>query len=252
MRLLHIKVKPGELPRLQQFYDSAVFTALEQTPGCHYACLIQSNRQKDETISMTLWDSKEHADEYELSGAFQALLEQMRPYVPNSSEWAIQLSKDLTLEYAPVSEEPTVKTYAITASGGGLLTLSKRFTPMHMRIVSVRIHPAMESEFRRLYESEIIPVLQTVKGCRYVYLTQNIGDKTEGISITVWESKEDADRYEQTGLYDLLKSKVKHTFTEMYQWKLELEKSQSGALASTNDDVLTDGYRMVTGKSFER
>lgn len=250
MRLLHIKLKPDDLPELHTFYDSAVFAALQQTPGCRYACLIQSNRRKEETISMTLWDTKEHADGYERSGIFQKLLDQMRPRLSDSSEWMIQLSKDLTLEYAPVAEQPTAKTYAVTAIAGGMPPPSKSLAPMHMRIVSVRIDPEKVAEFLRLYELEVLPVLKKVKGCRYVYLTQNAGDKTEWISITIWERKEDADRYEQAGMYDLLKSKVKHTFTEMYQWQMELEKSQAGAVVSSNDDVLTDGYRIVTGRGF--
>ena len=98
MRLLQVKVKPetsGDLPRI---YNEKIIPALQQTIGCLYASLIQSVDHPDESISMTLWDTPDHAEAYEQGGLFQRLLHEAEPYLAETSEWKIQLSQDFTLE----------------------------------------------------------------------------------------------------------------------------------------------------------
>jgi heme-degrading monooxygenase HmoA len=104
-------------------------------------------------------------------------------------------------------------------------------------------------EFKKLYADIIIPTLKKTPGCQYAYLTESMQEENQIISLTIWDSKEDADRYEKSGRFKELVEKVKHTFSELYQWKMALEK-ETGKKAKTSEDLEVSRYSVVTGKSF--
>ena len=198
---------------------------------------------------MTLWDTMEHAEAYEKGGMFQHLLNEINPYLSESSEWKIQLSKDFTLEYTPVPEEPVVKSYKIATPPAGQPMLADQASALYVRIVSINLKPGSIEEFARLYNTEILPVLHKVEGCLYAFLTEGIQERNEVISVTIWDSKTAADVYEATGLFNKLTRKVQHTFSELYQWKLAAER-RSAVQVSSTEDLSVSGYNVVSGKIF--
>ena len=250
MRLVQAKYKPESLSKIRQIYDEDIIPRLQTMPGCLCVCLIKSDFQRDEGVSLTLWDSKNHAEAYEKSGVFQELLNKVKPYLADSSEWRIQLSQDLELEYQPVPEEPVVKSYPTVAQTDEKIPAHDLTSMMYLRILSLKIKPGEMDQFRKLYVNEIIPTLRAVRGCRYAFLTENIEERNEALSVTIWNSKQDADDYEKRGTFDKLKKKVQHTFTDLYQWKIALEKEHRGHVV-TSEDPAAKTYTMVTGKSFQ-
>lgn len=249
MRVFQARVKPERLSELRRMYEEKVIPALQNVTGCLFASLMQSEAQPDECISLTLWDEQSHAEAYASSELFQSLLQEARPYFADSVEWKIQLSKELTLEYEPVPEEPTVKSYSVTMPSSETIIAQEQHQSMFVRIVSPKIRPGMMEEFKRIYAEEILPALREVKGCRYAYLTEGTKDKNEVISVTIWDSQQDAENYETGGMFDRLKEKVKHTFSELYQWKMKLEKD-IGKQVVTSEDMTVKHYHVVTGKGF--
>jgi heme-degrading monooxygenase HmoA len=199
---------------------------------------------------MTLWDTLEHAEAYEQGGQFQKLMNEVTPYLSNSSEWKIQLAKDFTWEYVPAHEEPIVKSFKVTSSESGNPPMNGENTPWYIRILSVRLKPGKTEEFASLYNTEILPVLHQVEGCRYAFLTEGVEEQNEVISVTIWDRKEAADVYEATGLFRKLTRKVQHTFSELYQWKLSVEK-RSAVQVTSSEDLTVSGYNVVTGKRFQ-
>jgi len=248
MRLLQVHTKSDSLPVLPMLYNDNILPELRKAPGCLYGGLIQNIRNPEECISMTLWDTPEHAESYEQSGMFQRLLTQAETYFSDSQEWRVQLSKDVTLEYSPIQEEPLVKSYTIAAASRdtvGTLDHGR----MYIRILSIKLLPGKLEEFARLYNELIIPALRSVSGCRYAFLTEGIEERNEVFSVTIWDKKEDADLYETKGIFDTLKKKVQHTFSELYQWKLAADKSSQKRIA-TSDDMIARGYEVVAGRGF--
>ena len=67
MRLVQAKYKPDSLSKIRQIYNESIIPRLQTMPGCLCVCLIKSELQTDEGISLTLWDSKEQAEDYEKS-----------------------------------------------------------------------------------------------------------------------------------------------------------------------------------------
>jgi len=249
MRVWQARVKPERLPEIRQVYEEKVIPSLQNVSGCLFASLMQSEGQPDECVSMTLWDGQAHAEAYARSDLFRSLVDELRPFLADSTEWKIQLSKELTLEYGPVQEEPTVKSYSVAEPTAEKIMAREQPQLMYVRVVSPKIRPGMMDEFKRIYADEILPVLREVRGCRYAYLTEGTKDKNEVISVTIWDSQKDAEDYETGGIFDLLKEKVRHTFSELYQWKMKLEK-ESGKPVVTSEDMMVKHYNVVTGKSF--
>ena len=250
MRLVQIEVKDGALPGLRDFYTRHTIPTLHQVKGCRYAGLMQSVHHPEQCISLTLWDSQEDAHAYESGGVYKQLLEDTRPYLSESSEYKIQLSEDLTIEYVPVHQEPLVKTYPIAARSEVPASGRDEGTAIWLRIVSLKILPGRMDEFKRLYAEHSIPALRGVKGCRYVYLLESDERSHEVLSVTSWDSKQDAEAYENSGLFEQLLEAQKHTLSGLYQWKRSLGKVEASHSA-TSEDVMVEHYTVLTGKNFK-
>ena len=246
MRLVQAKYQPAALSIIRKIYDEKIIPQLQKMKGCLFACLIKSENDPDEGISLTLWDSQENAESYVKSGAFQALLDEIKPFFSDSSEWKIQLGKDMKVEYQAVQEEPIIKSY-------NTVMASKQETPsegrQYLRILSLNIQSGKMEQFRKIYKEEISPELKKVHGCRYAYLTTGSENQNEAISITIWEDRKDAENYEKEMFHNLL-TKAKHTLSDLYQWKMALEQEKKWQVM-TSDDVSVKYYSVVSGKGFK-
>lgn len=249
LRLVHVRIKSETLPVAQQLYNEKIASRLEDVPGCLYAGLMLSEHHRDECISMTLWDSWEHAEGYVKSGLFKELMGEALPYLSDTSEWKIRLSRELELEYRPVRQEPVVKSYTMTAQTDSEVPPQDAGERMYLRIVSAKVQPRKMDELREIYSKEIIPVLRATRGCRYAYLTQGMEETNEAISVTIWSTREYANAYDQSGGFAELLDKVRHTFSEAYQWKMALEREFSVDVVSSGDPDI-EGYSIVAGKRF--
>ncbi len=246
MRLVRIKVKMDGLRGLVSHYESRVIPTLAHVEGCRYAGLMQSVLHPDQCLSLTMWNEQSDAEAYEESGVFASLLDEVKPFFVESSEFQIRLSENLTLEYAPVPEEPVVSAMPVTASNTGR---QHSGGPRWLRTVALKIRPGKVEEFRRIYIDQVIPALRDVPGCRYIYLTEDPAKPNEVISITSWESEQDAKKYEQSGLFQKLLESQKDLLTDLYQWKREQEKDHVSRVA-TSDDLMVEQYTVLTGKDF--
>ena len=250
MRIVEINVSPEKFPGFRKLFDERILPALKRLHGCISANLMQSQSNQDEYLSITLWDQQESAESYEQSGLFQELLEEARPFLAESSEWKVQLSKDLKLEYKPVEQDPVVKSYPVVAETGDPEESRGSALLKHMRVVSLHIELDKQEEFRQLYNNTIIPALIKVDGCLYAYLVEDQQQEEAFYSVTVWQSRQDAENYEQSGLFEALTEKTKHTFSALYQWKIQLEKEAHSKLA-TSEDMKLNHYEFVTGQKFQ-
>ena len=249
MRMLQVVVNPDKVAELQQMYEREVIPRLQTTPGCLYVGLTKSVRDADEYISMTLWESQKHAEEYAQSSVFAELMKGAEPYLAGSSEWRLHLSKDNVLEYEPVPVDPVVHAYSIAEQKVANVIPKQRVGPLFVRIVSPQVRPGKLEEFKRIFREEVIPVVRAAEGCLYAALTETANDSEHPVSLTVWNSLHDAEQYEQSGVFKALTAKVEQTFSGVYQWKMQLEK-ETKSHATTSDDMSVSGYQVVTGKSF--
>lgn len=247
MRLVHAGINPETILEFQTVYETTIIPRLEQATGCLYIGLIILEPDHDEGISITLWDLLEHLEKYERSGAYKKNLKAVRPYLTGASEEKIQLSADMKLEYVTAQEDPTtVKLYETVAQLDTEIPAKSYLE--NLRLLTVKIQPGKMEEFRKIYTEDVIPVLKTVKGCRNAMLTTGIEERNEAMSITFWNSKQDIDEYERSGLFDWLNNKVKHTFTGLYRWKMAVDEQQDKH-AVTSEDQTIQYYSVLVGRS---
>ena len=83
---------------------------------------------------------------------------------------------------------------------------------MFARLTIVQVNIDKLDETRKIYEESVIPAAKSRKSYRGAYLLTD--RKTgKGISITLWDSEEDAIANEQSGYYQEQVGKFKDFFT---------------------------------------
>ena len=85
---------------------------------------------------------------------------------------------------------------------------------MFVRMTFTKIDPASAEAVRALYyRDEIWGVLDRQKGHRFHYLLESVDVAGEGVSVTAWDSSEDAEAYETSGAYEELVAKFRNFYT---------------------------------------
>jgi quinol monooxygenase YgiN len=249
MRIVEIKISQENLFAFRRLYDREVIPVLRQTPGCLGAKLVQNGRTADEFMSLTMWKEQKYVDHYVNSGRYAELIEKTKPMFADSAEWKIQLADDFTLEYKPVEQEPAVKSYKIVGRNDAPAIIPDSPSQVYMRVVSLKVGHGKQDAFKQVYRSEIIPALKKVPGCRYAFLLRGTRGDHESLSITIWDSKQDSENYDNSGLFEQLTAKLAHTLSSTYQWKMTLEK-EYGRTAATTEDLKVDAFTVITGSTF--
>jgi heme-degrading monooxygenase HmoA len=249
MRFLQVKIKSDFVSQFQNFYEKTVLGNLQKVHGCMFAGLIKSGPEGNDFVSLTFWETQQQAEEYEKSPVFKNLIELAKPFLSESTEWKIQLSDKMELEYAPVIEEPVIKKYSVADTADDSEKINLKNQQMYVRIVSIKIQEGKLNEFKELYHNRVISALKSTQGCRHVFLTQSVQEKDEFISVTIWDSKKDADAYEASGKFKELVRGLEKTFSQFYLWKMQLEKDYS-AKVKTSEDMKVEKYDLITGKNF--
>jgi heme-degrading monooxygenase HmoA len=246
MRFVNLKVKEGRLPDLARFYEDRVIPALQESGGCLYASLLQPSGDDLECISLTWWRSREAADAYETSGKYDELLDDSDDFLAEVSEGRVQSSAKSFTPF-PSLQDPEVEAYPVEVAAVGEVVDAVGPHQFFVRIVSARIEAGKFDELKKRYDEEIKPALMATKGCRAVFLVENVKQRSRALSVTLWDSEEDAIRHELSGAFDEMVAKVSEFFSGLYQWKLSLSPTDdSDTVTGKHLDVR--GFQVVIGR----
>jgi heme-degrading monooxygenase HmoA len=80
---------------------------------------------------------------------------------------------------------------------------------MFARHVSMHLKPNTRAEFIQTIENEIVPLLKEQHGFRDEIVFLAPGSGTEGVAISLWDKKEDAEAYLRGGYPEVLKALAK-------------------------------------------
>ncbi len=247
MRMLQLNLNPKFVEDFKEFYKNTISPKLQETGGCLFATLIKGDPRENEFISLTFWETKQHAETYEQSGLFKSLFNQAKPFFEETTEWKIQLTDDMELRNAPASIDPVIKRYSVAVQKeAGDVMLNKK---MFIRIASIKIEKEKLEEFKKLFAEIIIPAFLTTEGCRDIFLTQSITEDRDFISISIWDDKRYAVRFEQSIEFKNLNDKIKDTYSKIYLWRMSLEKEYQSTI-KTSDDMIVGHYDVVIGQKF--
>ena len=87
LRIVSLKIRPGKAEEFKKLYREHSIPALRAAPGCRFMYLLESGEGRDEVFSITIWDSREHAAEYERSGVFEKLLGIQKQTLSGLAQW---------------------------------------------------------------------------------------------------------------------------------------------------------------------
>jgi heme-degrading monooxygenase HmoA len=247
MRIVNLKVKQGRQGDLARFYEDRVIPALQETQGCYYAGLLRPAEDDLESISMTFWRSREAAEEYEKSGVYDDLLDEADDFLAEVSEGRVQSSAKAPGAF-PTLQDPEVEAYPVEVAAIKEVVDAVGPHRFFVRIVSARVEAGRFDDLKKRYDEEVKPALMATKGCRAVFLVENVKRRSRVLSVTIWDSEEDAIRYELSGAFDKLTERVSEFFSGLYQWKLSLSPSdESEKVTGKHLDVR--GFQVVMGRS---
>lgn len=249
IRFVEATVRRKEEAQLESVYSDLIIPVLEETEGCIFAGLLKNLEQTKTYISLTIWDTENSAEEYVNSGRFDINVDQVRPLLEDSSEWKIQLSRDNMIEYTPVSNELTVRSYPVIDSEKPLSEQVSNENS-YLRIISHKVKEGSHDEFIDIYNSEILPELKNIKGCKYAFLVDNSDNEGEMLSFSIWDSLEHVRSFEEDGEFENFLSKISHTLGDLYQWKMAISDSPTSPKTITSQDIGIDKYTLITGKKF--
>lgn len=95
---------------------------------------------------------------------------------------------------------------------------------MFVRLVTCKFLPDKINEARKVFLNEIIPALQKQNGILHVRFLEPTEKTGDFISMTEWRTKEDAESYERTGLYQKLVKKLEPFYTKQPELKTFTEQ----------------------------
>ena len=87
---------------------------------------------------------------------------------------------------------------------------------MLARVAWGKVKPGTWEEYERVYREEILPASQSVKGLRFRELLRGTDDPNEGISLTLWDSREDLEAYESGPVYQGFLARVRDFYVGEY------------------------------------
>lgn len=251
LRSVQLHISPDHLWTFRKLYEQSMIPELQGAAGCLYAALVRADDSEEDVLSLALWDEAESAGLHETKSAFPDLMERSKGFLAGDSEYTIRLTPEMQLEYAPEPRPPVYRSFAVELHSD-ISRLLRGTAPLtFLRVVSVHVRPEMAEEFIRIYERDIAPTLLALPGCRFNLLVTDTEDRREHLSFTLWDNPQDAGAYEQSGTFDRLTEKLKHTFSMLYQWKLGVEQ-ETGKTAATSDDLVVRTYHVLLAKSTQQ
>lgn len=246
LRMVSVGIRAEHAVKIAEEYDRNVVTALRTQPGCSFASLLQNINDKRDCISLTIWNSKEDAAEYEHSGVFKRLVESLRAFYEESNEWELKLSDDLSIEYTPVQVDPTVKGYDDD-------DMEKKYirkfnvTPYAATIITLSVQPEKIREFQEIFVANVMPKFMGHKGFIHIILLRK---NNEFNIIAFWDETIDfSSSFNDQTLRSLTRS-IFEMLPSSVQWQVS-HKAAKTSFASS-EEITASVYRCLTGEWFSK
>lgn len=170
------KLKPDiSLDEARKIWDESIMPALKEQEGFMAGFLLASE-QGDEGISFGLWESKEDAAAIQKSGFYKEQIKKFAAFL------------------APPTER---KFYDVNSE----ILLMKELEATVASLTFTKVKPNVSpEETREIWDGSVMPALKDQKGlvCLFLLVSEKLD---EGISFGLWESKDDAEAIQKSGLY---------------------------------------------------
>ena len=175
-RLSFVKLKSDvSLEEMREVWDGNVMPAAKEQKGFIGGFLLVTE-QRDESVAVTLWESKEDTLAGEQSSYYQDQVKRVGAFIAAPPE---------TKHYDVNSEIVFVKELGAAV---GSLTITKAKPDISI------------DEVRKIWDENVIPAIKNQKGFIGGFLLAS-EQRDEAISVALWESKDEAIAIQTSGLY---------------------------------------------------
>lgn len=246
LRLVRLKLREGAFWAFRTYYEERILPTLDRTEGCLYAALL---RRAEEPVtascdSLTIWESAAHAEAYVSKGIYDVLLDGADPFLAEATEWKAELQRADSTPRPPLPD-PAVETYPVEVARVG--PTEGASPSLFLKIVDHRVEPKHFEELKRTWQESVAPGLLEIRGCRAAYLLEGLRGRSQALSVTFWDDESSAVRYETSGRFDALVSRVRPYLSGLYQWRLSLAPAGTERdLRGT--DLSVSGFHIVAGR----
>ena len=244
LRMVTHTIRDEETLRMANTYERLVLSALHTTPGCVFAALIQNIDNQNECISLTLWKSQRESMEYEASGLYLQLVNALRPFFSESTEWKLQLNDDYSLENTLVQMEPVVEGYNNSVTDPEEIRRLKA-KPFAVQIVSLSVQEDQIQAFEHIFSAEIHQKYKTYKGFIDLILLRQ---HREYHSISFWDETVDIHSSSEVHSINQLVKSIYAVLPSFVQWRM----SHSGATrtSASSEDIKATVHRCLVAEWF--
>lgn len=111
-RIVSFKIEQKKLEEFKNIYSSEIIPNLETAEGCSFSYLTEGLKDKNEFLSITIWEEKSFADNYENSGKFLEQIKKVRPTFSKFYLWKMNLEQN-NKGKIETSEDMRVDNYTI-------------------------------------------------------------------------------------------------------------------------------------------
>lgn len=67
------------------------------------------------------------------------------------------------------------------------------------RLITMKAKRGRGDEFKKAFETEVVPTARRIRGMRRLFLLREVGKKDEFVVVSLWGSRADAERYVRSG-----------------------------------------------------
>ncbi|MBI2428503.1 MAG: antibiotic biosynthesis monooxygenase [Ignavibacteriales bacterium] len=246
LRMVSVGIRAEHALKIAEEYDRNVVTALRTQPGCSFASLLQNINDTTDCISLTIWNTKSDADEYEKSGVFKRLVESLRTFYEESNEWELKLTDDLSIDYTPVQIDPTVKGYD-DADTEKKYIRKFNITPYAATVITLSVQPDKTQDFQDIFVTKVIPKFTEHKGFIHIILLRK---SNEFNIISFWDETIDFNASFNDQVLRSLTRSIFEMLPSSVQWQVS-HKSSKASFASS-EEITASVYRCLTGEWFSK
>ena len=93
VRVVAVHIAPQHTAEFRTIFHEQVIPALRKVPGCLGALLAEGANDRNEALSITIWDREESATRYEMSGEFERLTRRLESTLSQLSQWHLTLGE---------------------------------------------------------------------------------------------------------------------------------------------------------------
>lgn len=116
---------------------------------------------------------------------------------------------------------------------------------MYMRLTQLKVKPEGIPHLGDAYLAQVVPRLRQMPGCKCANLLQSRSHPETVISLTLWESAEDAEAYENSEVFREIMHDVEPYLAEAADWKIRLSKDLELEYAPVPEEPVIESYNVA-------